>query len=81
MRKTTGQSTLSEYKWCSALITRGAKSDLPSSLVVVEVDGGPGVLSGLLSVHILFGNPLSEVHVIATTSPQPATTTCTTRKK
>lgn len=46
-------------------------------LVVVQVDSSPGVLTCLLSIHILFGNPLSEICIVTAATPQPATTTCT----
>lgn len=49
----------------------------PSSCVVVQVDSSPGVLSCLLRVHVLFGNPFSEIHVVTAATPQPATTACT----
>ena len=48
-----------------------------SGLVVVQVDSSPGVLTCLLRIHVLFGNPLPEIHVITAATPQPATTTCT----
>lgn len=49
----------------------------PSSRVVVQVDSGSGVLTCLLRVNILSGDPLSKVYVVAAAAPQPATTACT----
>lgn len=47
-----------------------------SGCVVVQVDSSPRVLAGLLRVHVLFGDLLSELHVIAAATPLPASTTC-----
>lgn len=49
----------------------------PPCRVVVQIDSSPGVLTCLLRIHVLFGNPLSEIHVITTATPQPASTACT----
>lgn len=48
----------------------------PPSRVVVQVDRSPGVLTCLLCIDVLFGDPLSEINIIAAATPQPATTAC-----
>lgn len=53
----------------------------PPGRVVVQVDSSPGVLACLLCVNVLFGDPLSKLHVITTAAPQPAATTCARKIK
>lgn len=53
---------------------RFARAYQTACCVVMKIDSSTGVLTSLECVHILLGNPFSEFHVIATTSPKPSTT-------
>lgn len=45
-----------------------------SSFIIMKINCSSRVLSSLKRIHVLFRNPLSKVHVVATSSPKPATT-------
>lgn len=53
---------------------RGCKTHLAAGLIVVQVHGCPGILSGLQGINELLGYCLSEAHVVTAASPQPALT-------
>ena len=58
--------------WSQVPDSRGCRTHLAAGLVVVQVHSCPSILSCLQGIDELLGYCLSEAHVVAAASPQPA---------